>query len=397
MDKEAFVQIRSRVVEKIDIFRDVSDEEIRQLIYTVVREEAYRDFWSADKRLLVADQIYNSIRGLDILEELLKDEDVTEIMINGYDNIFVEKKGKLYKSNLTFDSSERLGDVIQQIASFANRRVNETSPILDSRLRDGSRVNIVLSPVSLDGSAVTIRKFSKKAIGIDELLRLKSLNQEMADFLRDMVRLKATVFVSGGTGSGKTTFLNALSEYIGQDERIISIEDSAELKLLNIPNLVRLETRNANVEGKNAITIRDLIRSSLRMRPDRIIIGEVRGAETVDLLQALNTGHSGSLSTGHSNSARDMLSRLETMYLMGMDIPLQAIKGQIASAIDLIVHLRRYRDGTRHVEEVVEILGLDEGQIITNRLFAYDEVKACHVRCSEVKSERIKKLYENYS
>ncbi|MCR5517315.1 MAG: CpaF family protein [Lachnospiraceae bacterium] len=386
--------LKDKVIGNIDVSRELEDAELLLLIKDAVRiyaRDTYLDF--EDKKELV-DEIYASIRGFDILEPLIKDPSITEIMINGYKHIYIEKGGCIYESDAAFDNRDRLDDIIQNIAARSNRLVNESVPILDTTLSDGSRVNIVLDPIAIDGPAVTIRKFSNKTITMDDLIKSGSLSDVAADFLKKLVYLKGTVFVSGGTGSGKTTFLNALSEYIGPTERVISIEDSAELKLQGIGNLVRLETRNSNVEGKNAISIRDLIRSSLRMRPDRIIIGEVRGAETVDLMQALNTGHAGSLSTGHANSATDMLSRLETMFLMGMDIPLQAIKGQIAQALDVLVHLRRYRDGKRRVEEIVEVVGLEEGQIKTNVLFSYSESTGVMEKVGSVIGKRLKKLYE---
>lgn len=394
MDRNLIKLLKDKVIGNIDVSRELEDAELLLLIKDVVRiyaRDTYLDF--EDKKELV-DEIYASIRGFDILEPLIKDPSITEIMINGYKHIYIEKGGCIYESDAAFDNRDRLDDIIQNIAARSNRLVNESVPILDTTLSDGSRVNIVLDPIAIDGPAVTIRKFSNKTITMDDLIKSGSLSDVAADFLKKLVYLKGTVFVSGGTGSGKTTFLNALSEYIGPTERVISIEDSAELKLQGIGNLVRLETRNSNVEGKNAISIRDLIRSSLRMRPDRIIIGEVRGAETVDLMQALNTGHAGSLSTGHANSAVDMLSRLETMFLMGMDIPLQAIKGQIAQAIDVLVHLRRYRDGKRRVEEIVEVVGLEEGQIKTNVLFSYSESTGVMEKVGSVIGKRLKKLYE---
>ncbi len=394
MDRNLIKLLKDKVIGNIDVSRELEDAELLLLIKDAVRiyaRDTYLDF--EDKKELV-DEIYASIRGFDILEPLIKDPSITEIMINGYKHIYIEKGGCIYESDAAFDNRDRLDDIIQNIAARSNRLVNESVPILDTTLSDGSRVNIVLDPIAIDGPAVTIRKFSNKTITMDDLIKSGSLSDVAADFLKKLVYLKGTVFVSGGTGSGKTTFLNALSEYIGPTERVISIEDSAELKLQGIGNLVRLETRNSNVEGKNAISIRDLIRSSLRMRPDRIIIGEVRGAETVDLMQALNTGHAGSLSTGHANSATDMLSRLETMFLMGMDIPLQAIKGQIAQALDVLVHLRRYRDGKRRVEEIVEVVGLEEGQIKTNVLFSYSESTGVMEKVGSVIGKRLKKLYE---
>jgi pilus assembly protein CpaF len=310
---------------------------------------------------------------MDVLQELVDSEDVTEIMINGTDNIFVEKAGRIYEWEKHFDSKEKLENVIQQIVAKCNRVVNEASPIVDARLSNGSRVNIVLAPVALNGPIVTIRRFPKNPISMEDLLRFGSITKEAVEELQKWVIAGYNIFISGGTGSGKTTFLNALSNYIPSSERVITIEDSAELQLQGIPNLVKLETRNANTEGAKPITIRDLIKSSLRMRPDRIIVGEVRGSEALDMLQALNTGHDGSLSTGHANSSRDMLSRLETMVLMGMDLPLEAVRRQIASGVDIIVHLGRLRDRSRRVIEIVEILGYENGEIITCPIYEFQE------------------------
>lgn len=313
------------------------------------------------------------MRRLDMLQELIEDPDVTEVMVNGPRDIFVEKNGKLRKWERSFSSKEKLEDVVQQIVSYCNRSVSKASPIADARLADGSRVNIVLDPVALNGPVVTIRRFPKEPVRMQKLLEWGALSEEAAVFLQKVVKAGYNIFVSGGTGSGKTTVLNALSEYIPPDERVITIEDNAELQLDRVENLVTLEARNANLEGEREITIRDLIRTSLRMRPDRIIVGEIRGAEAIDMLQAMNTGHDGSLSTGHANSPGDMLSRLETMVLMGMDLPLAAIRRQIASGVDLIVHLGRLRDGSRKVLEIVEINGIEEGEIRLRSLFAFEE------------------------
>ncbi len=330
-------------------------------------------FLSLQEREQLEQQLFNSMRKLDVLQELLEDETITEIMVNGSDHIFYEKQGRLYESEKHFSSEEKLGDVIQQIAGFCNRMVNEASPIVDARLSDGSRVNIVLEPVALDGAAISIRKFPKTPLGMEELIGLGALTREVADYLEVLVKSGYNIFVSGGTGSGKTTFLNALSQYIPRDERIITIEDSAELQLLDKPNLVRLETRNANTEGVTPITIRDLIRTALRMRPERIIVGECRGAEALDVLQAMNTGHDGSLSTGHANSCGDMLSRLETMVLMGMELPLAAIRSQIASGIDILIHLGRLRDKSRKVLSIAEITGMEGDAIAWRELFRFEE------------------------
>lgn len=315
----------------------------------------------------------NSLRGLDILQELIDDPLITEIMVNGYEHIFVEREGHVYKTPLSFGSKERLSNIVQQIVAYSNRRVNESSPITDARLKDGSRVNIVLNPVAINGPIITIRKFSDSPMSIERLINLKSLTREAADFLEKLVVSGYNIFVSGGTSSGKTTFLNVLSNFIPKDERVITIEDSAELSLHGIDNLVRLEMRQTNVEGSGAISIRDLIHSSLRMRPDRLVIGEVRGAEAMDMLQAMNTGHDGCMSTGHANSASDMLNRLATMSLTAMDIPLAAIKGQIASALDIIIHLGRLSDKSRRVLEISEVSHFDGNNIILNPLFLYNQ------------------------
>lgn len=357
----------------MDMSSTKTDEEVQELIDACILEADKSCHISyGDKRRLVK-EIFYAIRRLDFLQELIEDRAVTEIMVNGPDSIFVEREGALYKLDQKFEPAEKLQDVVQQIVASCNRVVNEASPIVDARLENGSRVNIVLPPVALNGPIITIRRFPDQPIGMEELIRLGSLNAEAAAFLKKLVVAGYNLFISGGTGSGKTTFLNALSQYIPKEERIITIEDSAELQIRSVDNLVRLETRNANTEGCREITIRDLIRTSLRMRPDRIVIGEVRGSEAVDLLQALNTGHDGSLSTGHGNSARDMLYRLETMVLMGMELPLGAIRGQIASGLDVIIHLGRLRDRSRRVLEIVEILGYEENRIQTQTLYQFEE------------------------
>ena len=318
-------------------------------------------------------ELFNAIRRLDILQELIEDPSITEIMINGPDDVFIERGGKLSRADRAFVSREKLEDVVQQIVSSCNRVVNESSPIVDARLSNGDRVNVVLPPVALGGPIVTIRRFPDKPIRMEDLLAFGSIPEEIASFLECVVRAGYNIFISGGTGSGKTTFLNALSAYIPPTERVITIEDNAELQIRHIENLVRLEARNANVEGCRPISIRDLIRSALRMRPDRIVVGEVRGSEAIDMIQAMNTGHDGSLSTGHANSAQDMIARLETMVLMGMDLPLPAIRGQIASALDLIVHLGRLRDRSRRLLEICEVTGLEGGQVMTAPLFRFRE------------------------
>ncbi|MDD6292633.1 MAG: CpaF family protein [Lachnospiraceae bacterium] len=360
-------------MEKIDVSIEISDDKVKEIVDEVILEYGNEKGLSVREKYRLQKEIYDSIRGLDILEELLEDKNITEIMINGPDNIFIEKDGRIEKYNNRFSSKEKLVDIIQQIVSGVNRRVNESSPIVDSRLSDGSRVNVVLNPVAINGPVVTIRKFPEYSITMKKLIEIGSISLNVADFLKILVNAKYNIFISGGTGSGKTTFLNVLSNYIPGDERIITIEDSAELQIQSVDNLVRLEVRQANDEGENGIDIRDLIKSSLRMRPDRIIVGEVRGAEALDMLQAMNTGHDGSLSTGHANSPKDMLNRLETMVLMGVDMPLKAIKSQIASGIDIIVHLGRLRDRTRKVLEIVEITGFNGEEILTNTIYRFEE------------------------
>nr|WP_307998119.1 CpaF family protein [uncultured Merdimonas sp.] len=377
-------QLHARIMDELDMTREVEDEELTQLIYQVLREASMEEHLSLEEKTALGKELFNAFRKLDLLQEFLEDEEITEIMINGTEHIFYEKGGRLYQSDRRFVSREKLEDVIQQIVAGANRLVNEASPIVDARLADGSRVNVVLAPVALNGPIVTIRKFSKEAASMEQLVAWGSVSQEMSSFLGLLVASGYNIFISGGTGSGKTTFLNALSQYIPKDERIITIEDNAELKIRGIPNLVSLEARNANVEGTGAVTIRDLIKAALRMRPTRIIVGEVRSAEAIDMLQALNTGHDGSLSTGHANSPRDMLSRLETMVLMGMELPLPAIQRQIASGIDLIVHLGRLRDKSRKVLEVTEVLGYIDGEIRLQTLYQFEEKGVEHGRIQGV-------------
>ena len=366
-------QLHARIMDELDMTREVGDEELTQLIYQVLSEASREEHLSLAEKTALGKDLFNAFRKLDLLQEFLEDDEITEIMINGTEYIFYEKNGRLYQSDRRFVSREKLEDVIQQIVSGANRLVNEASPIVDARLADGSRVNVVLAPVAPNGPVVTIRKFSKEAASMEQLMAWGSISREIAGFLDVLVKSGYNIFISGGTGSGKTTFLNALSQYIPRDERIVTIEDSSELKIQGIPNLVSLEARNANIEGTGAVTIRDLIKAALRMRPTRIIVGEVRSAEAIDMLQAMNTGHDGSLSTGHANSPKDMLSRLETMVLMGMELPLPAIQRQIASALDLIVHLGRLRDKSRKVLEVTEVLGYLEGEICLQTLYRFEE------------------------
>ena len=366
-------QLHARILEEMDMTREMEDEELMQLIYRVLQEVSAQEYLSLAEKSFLGRELFNAFRKLNILQEFLEDEDITEIMINGTQNIFFEKDGRIFQSDKRFVSREKLEDVVQQIAAGSNRLVNEASPIVDARLLDGSRVNIVLPPIAIDGPIVTIRKFSKEAITMKQLIAWESISREVSAFLATLVAAGYNIFISGGTGSGKTTFLNALSQSIPKTERIITIEDNAELQIQDVPNLVRLEARNANVEGSGAVTIRDLIKSALRMRPDRLIVGEVRSAEAIDMLQAMNTGHDGSLSTGHANSPKDMLSRLETMILMGMELPLPAIQRQIASGVDVIVHLGRLRDKSRKVLEVTEVLGYTGGEIQLQTLYQYEE------------------------
>lgn len=357
----------------MDLSREPSDEELQEIIFRVLEEESGKEYITLDEKARLGKLLFQAFRKLDLLQELIDDESISEIMINGTQNIFVERQGKVYLTDRHFFSREKLEDVIQQIVAGTNRLVNEASPIVDTRLADGSRVNVVLYPVALNGPIVTIRKFPKDQITMGKLIELEALSRELTEVLKKLVESGYNIFISGGTGSGKTTLLNALSQYIPKEERIITIEDNAELQIQGVPNLVRLEARNANVEGVGEITIRELIRSALRMRPNRVIVGEVRGAETIDMLQAMSTGHKGSLSTGHSDSPQDMLRRLETMALMGMDIPLAAIQRQIASAIDIIIHIGRLWDRSRKVLEVVEVLDYNGEEIATKVLYRYEE------------------------
>lgn len=366
-------ELRKRVQEQLDLSRELSDEEVQELINREILKTSREGYLLLEEKLRLQKELFNSMRRLDMLQELIEDPDVTEIMVNGPRDIFIERSGRLTRWERSFSSKGKLEDVVQQIVSFCNRSVSKANPIADARLADGSRVNIVLDPVALNGPVVTIRRFPKEPVRMRQLLEWGSISAEAAAFLQQVVKAGYNIFVSGGTGSGKTTVLNALSEYIPSDERIITIEDNAELQLDRVANLVTLEARNANLEGEREITIRDLIKTSLRMRPDRIIVGEIRGAEAIDMLQAMNTGHDGSLSTGHANSPGDMLSRLETMVLMGMDLPLTAVRRQIASGVDLIVHLGRLRDGSRKVLEIVELDGMEQGEIRLRPLFTFEE------------------------
>lgn len=373
-DRKHKEQIRHMVLEQVPVDSEIDEDQLLGIIDESI-EKAGGDgcYIRFGERKRLRREIYNSMRKLDVLQELIEDEEITEIMVNGPEHIFIEKKGKLMETGLAFDSTERLNDIAQQIASGGNRIVNETNPILDVRLEDGSRVNIVMHPVALTGPVITIRKFPKEPLTMEKLIAMGAITNEADIVLRKLVEARYNIFISGGTGAGKTTFLNILSNYIPPDERIITVEDSAELQIQGIKNLVRLEARNANVEGKNQITIRDLIKSALRMRPDRIVVGEIRDATAIDMLTAMNTGHDGSLSTGHANSPEDMLNRLETLVLMGMDIPLEAIRQQIASAIDIVVHLGRLRDKSRKVLKICEVGQVENGRIRLYPLFQFVE------------------------
>ncbi|MDD5935931.1 MAG: CpaF family protein [Clostridiales bacterium] len=365
-------ELQQIILSNIDLSREVGDEELLMMIDETVKKRAQENYLSMKEKQRLRKDVFNAIRRLDVLQELIEDDTITEIMINGEKDIFIEREGELIKVDRQFESEKKLLDIIQHIAAGSNRIINESNPIVDARLPDGSRVNIVLPPVAIGGPTVTIRKFPKETMTMDKLIEIGSITTEVACFLKKLVIAGYNIFISGGTGSGKTTFLNALSNYIPSEERIITIEDSAELQIKNIPNLVRMEVKNANIEGRNEISIRHLIKTSLRMRPDRIIVGEVRDASAIDMLQALNTGHNG-MSTGHSNSPVDMLSRIETMVLLGAEIPLLAVRKQIASAIDIIIHLGRLRDRSRKVLEIVEILDCVDGEIEINPLFQFVE------------------------
>lgn len=371
--KDYKLKLREQVLQRMDYSKDLKDEEVLSIIDEVVLEQEDYKLLPVSTSRKLRGELFDSLRRLDVLQHFVEDTTITEIMINGPNHIFVEKAGVLRKQEQVFESEEKLRDVIQQIVAGCNRVVNEASPIVDARLENGSRVNIVMAPVALNGPIVTIRRFPDKPIDIQQLIENHSITAQAADFLKTLVRAKYNIFISGGTGSGKTTFLNVLSGFIPKNERIITIEDSAELQLQGLENLVRLETRNKTTEGCAEISIRELIKCSLRMRPDRIIVGEVRGAEAADMITCLNTGHEGSLSTGHANSAADMLGRLETMILMGASIPLEAIRRQIASGIDILVHLGRIRDGTRKVLEILEVLGYENGEFLLKPLFVFEE------------------------
>ena len=370
-------EIKDEITRTLSLSK-MSDEELEEKVEEIVTRWVAGRYCSIEKRLSIIKQVYSSIRGFGLLDSIMNDDSITEVMINGPENVFIEQNGRLFKLDKQFESQRRLEDVIQRIVGLAGREVNQANPICDTRLPDGSRVNVVLPPIALCGPTLTIRKFSKTPMTIEKLISYGSITREIADKLELLVKAKYNIFIAGGTGSGKTTFLNALSNYIPKDERVITIEDSAELQITGVQNLVSLETRNANASGAGQITIRDLIKSSLRMRPERIVVGEVRGGEALDMLQAMNTGHDGSLSTGHANSTEDMLSRLETMVLQGAaGLPLPAIRQQIASAVDIIIHLSRLRDKSRKTMEICEVVGYepgaDGGRIILNPLYQFVE------------------------
>jgi pilus assembly protein CpaF len=367
-------EIRSLVRDRLDFNKELKDEDILNIITEAVFDYSAERYINPEEKNSVIEAVFNSLRRLDILQPLLEDESVTEIMVNGPGDIFIEVQGRVKKIASAFESRQKLEDVIQSIVSKINRTVNEAAPIVDARLADGSRVSVVLPPIALNGPILTIRKFSSSILSMEQLVEWDTISREAANFLDILVKARYNIFICGGTGSGKTTMLNILAQCIPAEERIITIEDSAELQINNIQNIVKLETRNANTEGKGEISIRDLIKASLRMRPERIVVGEVRGAEALDMLQAMNTGHDGSISTGHGNSNGDMLSRLETMVLSGAALPLEAIRQQIASAIDIMVHLSRVRDRSRKVMEISEVMGCRDGRIILNPLYTFKEL-----------------------
>ena len=366
-------QLQETVRQRMDMSSELSDAQIGEIIDSVIMEKSREVYMSAVTKLTLRQELFNAIRRLDLLQELIDDKTVTEIMVNGADAIFYERDGRIYTWDTHFESREKLEDVIQQIVSRSNRQVNESIPIVDARLKDGSRVNVVLDPVALNGPILTIRKFPEEAITMEDLIRWESISQEAAEYLKVLVKAGYNIFISGATSTGKTTFLNVLADYIPKTERVITIEDSAELQIHGIENLVRMEVRQADGDGVSNVTLRDLIRTSLRMRPDRIIVGEVRGEEALDMIQSMNTGHDGSLSTGHANSPQDMLSRLETMALFASDIPIQAIRKQIASSIDIIVQLERLRDRSRRVTAIAEVLDCTEDAYILNPIFEFHE------------------------
>lgn len=373
-EEEQFVQKTKDYVMQNFALSELDNEELEAKVEELVERLLAGQYCSIEQKISIVKQVYSSIRGFGLLDSIMADDTITEVMINGPENIFIEQNGRLFKMDKQFENHRELEAVIQKIVGLAGREVNQANPICDTRLPDGSRVNVVLPPIALCGPTITIRKFSKEPMTMEKLIRYGSITPEISEKLKILVKAKYNIFIAGGTGSGKTTFLNALSNFIPRDERVITIEDSAELQITGVDNLVSLETRNANASGVGQITIRDLIKSSLRMRPERIIVGEVRGGEALDMLQAMNTGHDGSLSTGHANSTQDMLSRLETMVLQGAaGLPLEAIRQQIASALDIIIHLSRLRDKSRKTMEITEVVGYENGKILLNPLYVFEE------------------------
>lgn len=391
MRKEYFQEIRKRLLDRLDLSNELTDEEILEAIDSLILNEMRDMSCGLKEKVQLRQELFYSVRKLDVLQELIEDESVTEIMVNGPDAVFVEREGRLSRWNKAFTSREKLEDVIQQIVGKCNRVVNESMPIVDARLEGGARVNAVVYSVALNGPILTIRRFPDTPMSMERLIAIGSLTAECAEFLEKLVKARYSIIIGGGTGSGKTTFLGALSHYIPEDERVITIEDNAELKLQGIPNLVRLEAKSANIEGGVSVTIRDLIKAALRMRPDRIIVGEVRGGEAVDMLQALNTGHDGSLGTAHANSSRDMLSRLETMTLMGVELPLEAIRRQIASGVDILIHLGRMRDKSRKVLEIAEVCSFENGEIRLQTLYTWQEEKGLVQTAPLLHREKLKR------
>lgn len=391
-EKQLAASVRKKILDELEYEGDITDEKIEEMVSKTLAEQMKNDFLPFHRRVFLGQEIFNSLRKLDILQNLIDNPAITEIMVNGPNSIFVEEEGRIHRLNQRFESEEKLKNIIQMIVAKCNRVVNDMSPIVDARLENGSRVNVVLNPVALNGPILTIRRFPEKPFNMEKLIGLGALTDDAAGFLQDLVIAGYNILVSGGTGSGKTTFLNALSGYIPKDERIITIEDSAELQLLGIDNLVRMETKNANTENGNPISIRDLIKTSLRMRPDRIIVGEVRGAEAMDMVcSAMNCGHDGSMSTVHANSAVDTLLRLETMILMAAPLPIQAIRQQISSGVDIIVYLGRLRDKSRKVLEIIEVTGMDQGEIVVNPIYRFQEKKGCY---TDKVSGRLEKVGE---
>ena len=396
-EKEMIHILQQKIMEDLDFGEELSDEQLKDLISKYLLEKEKNNNFTLSQRKQIGKEIFDSLRKLDVLQDLIDDDEITEIMVNGPEAIFIEKRGKIYKTDLKFDSREKLLQVINQIVSGCNRTVNESNPIVDARLKNGARVNVVLYPIALNGPILTIRRFPDKPITMDKLMELEAVSEEAVSFLKKAVKAKYNILISGGTGSGKTTFLNALSQYIPSDERIITIEDSAELQILGIENLIRMETRNANLEGGKGITIRDLIKTSLRMRPSRIIVGEVRGEEVSDMIgSAMNCGHDGSMSSAHANSAADMLLRLENMFLMSATLPMDAIRRQVASGVDVIVHLGRLRDKSRKVLEITEIKGMEKEEIRLNPLFLFQESFGKSNERVEGKLKRVGELIHTY-